>query len=148
MNIFITKSKDVNETSVEIHCQEVTEQVKKLKKHIEGYEERIQGKCDGQIIYVDVKDVLYFESVDQTTFMYTEDKVLSTNYRLYELEEKMDGITFFRCSKSVIVNVKKIVTLRPEITRNIMATLCNGEVIVISRRFVPAFRKLINACVE
>jgi len=144
MNIWIVKSKDVNETSVEIHCQEVTEQVKRLKKHIEGYEERIQGKCDGQIMYVDTQDILYFESVDQTTFLYTKDKVLSTNYRLYELEKILEETTFFRCSKSVIVNVKKIVTLRPEITRNILATLCNEEVIVISRRYVAAFRKLID----
>ncbi|MDO5155302.1 MAG: LytTR family DNA-binding domain-containing protein [Eubacteriales bacterium] len=144
MNIWIVKSKDVNETSVEIHCQEETEQVKRLKKHIEGYEERIQGKCDGQIMYVDTQDILYFESVDQTTFLYTKDKVLSTNYRLYELEKILEETTFFRCSKSVIVNVKKIVTLRPEITRNILATLCNEEVIVISRRYVAAFRKLID----
>lgn len=144
MNIWIVKSKDVNETSVEIHCQEVTEQVKRLKKHIEGYEERIQGKCDGQIMYVDTQDILYFESVDQTTFLYTKDKVLSTNYRLYELEKILEETTFFRCSKSVIVNVKKIVSLRPEITRNILATLCNDEVIVISRRYVPAFRKLLG----
>jgi len=62
---------------------------------------------------------------------------------LYELESTLNDKDFFRCSKAIIVNVTKIEKLKPELTRNIMAGLCNGEVIVISRRYVKAFKKLI-----
>ena len=47
-------------------------------------------------------------------------------------------------SKSVIVNLNKITKLKPEVTRNILATLTNGEVIVISRRNVKALKELIG----
>ena len=70
--------------------------------------------------------------------------VLQTEKRLYELEELLDEKTFFRASKSVIVNLNKITKLKPEVTRNILATLTNGEVIVISRRNVKALKELIG----
>ena len=56
----------------------------------------------------------------------------------------LDGKTFFRCSKSVIVNLNKITKLKPEVTRNILATLTNGEVVVISRRNVKQLKALIG----
>ena len=76
--------------------------------------------------------------------MYTTGHVLQTEKRLYELEELLDEKTFFRASKSVIVNLNKITKLKPEVTRNILATLTNGEVIVISRRNVKALKELIG----
>ena len=82
--------------------------------------------------------------MDKKTFLYTQGSVLSTDKRLYELEEMLDEKTFFRCSKSVIVNLDKITKLKPEVTRNILSTLTNGEVIVISRRYVRALKDLIG----
>ena len=61
-----------------------------------------------------------------------------------ELEEMLDKRDFFRCSKSVIINISKIEKLKPEITRNILATLSNGEVIVVSRRYATELKKLIG----
>ena len=70
--------------------------------------------------------------------------MLTSKMRLYEIEEKLCDRDFFRCSKSVIVNLRKIRKLKPELTRSIMATLCNGEIIVISRRYAGALKKLIG----
>ena len=75
---------------------------------------------------------------------YTPGNVYETDKKLYELEEMLDGKTFFRCSKSVIVNLNKITKLKPEVTRNILATLTNGEVVVISRRNVKQLKALIG----
>ena len=88
--------------------------------------------------------ILYIESVDKRTFIYTESRVLMTDKRLYELEELLDGKDFFRCSKSTIIHLNKIVKLKPEITRNILATLSNGENIVISRRYAAELKKLLG----
>nr|MCR4649217.1 LytTR family transcriptional regulator [Lachnospiraceae bacterium] len=89
-------------------------------------------------------EIFYIESVDKKTFIYTREKVLMTDKRLYELEEILDGKEFFRCSKSVIINLKKIDKLKPEITRNILATLSNGEVVVVSRRYAAELKKLLG----
>ncbi len=141
----VTISRDIDSgTAVEIHCREVTPETERLQRYISRFDERITATSDGNTYNVQVDEILYIESVDKKTFIYLQGHVLQTEKRLYELEELLDGKTFFRCSKSTIVNLGKITKLKPEVTRNILATLTNGEVIVISRRYVRALKDLIG----
>lgn len=141
----VTIKKDIESgTQVEIHCKEVTGETERLERYISRFDERITGSSEGQTYSIDINAILYIESVDKKTFLYTQGNVFLTEKRLYELESILDEKTFFRCSKSVIVNLEKIKSLRPEVTRNIRATLENGEIIVISRRYAAALKKLIG----
>ena len=141
----VTITKDIESgTAVEIHCREVTSETERLERHISRFDERLQATSEGNTYNVQIDEILYIESVDKKTFLYTTGHVLQTEKRLYELEELLDEKTFFRASKSVIVNLNKITKLKPEVTRNILATLTNGEVIVISRRNVKALKELIG----
>jgi len=144
MRVEINKNQSVQSTYVEIHCRDVTKEVTKLKTYIDNYRTGIHASEDGETLFVALEDILYIESVDKRTFIYTEGKVLGTDKRLYELEDVLDKRDFFRCSKSVIVNLNKVVKLKPEITRNILATLTNGEVVVVSRRYVAGLKKLLG----
>jgi DNA-binding LytR/AlgR family response regulator len=141
----VTITKDIESgTAVEIHCREVTLETERLERYISRFDERLQATSEGNTYNVQIDEILYIESVDKKTFLYTTGHVLQTEKRLYELEELLDEKTFFRASKSVIVNLNKITKLKPEVTRNILATLTNGEVIVISRRNVKALKELIG----
>ena len=141
----VTITKDIESgTAVEIHCREVTSETERLERYIGRFDERLQATSEGNTYNVQIDEILYIESVDKKTFLYTTGHVLQTEKRLYELEELLDEKTFFRASKSVIVNLNKITKLKPEVTRNILATLTNGEVIVISRRNVKALNELIG----
>ncbi len=131
-------------TAVEIHCREITSETERLERYIRRFDERIIGSSEGQAHTIAVEQILYIEAVDKKTFLYTPGNVYETDKKLYELEEMLDGKTFFRCSKSVIVNLNKITKLKPEVTRNILATLTNGEVVVISRRSVKQLKALIG----
>ena len=131
-------------TAVEIHCREITFETERLERYIRRFDERIIGSSEGQAHTIAVEQILYIEAVDKKTFLYTPGNVYETDKKLYELEEMLDGKTFFRCSKSVIVNLNKITKLKPEVTRNILATLTNGEVVVISRRNVKQLKALIG----
>ena len=143
MKVTITKVIESG-TAVEIHCREVTLETERLERYISRFDERLQATSEGNTYNVQIDEILYIESVDKKTFLYTTGHVLQTEKRLYELEELLDEKTFFRASKSVIVNLNKITKLKPEVTRNILATLTNGEVIVISRRNVKALKELIG----
>ena len=145
MQVNIIENGEIKEVFAEIHCSEVTAEVRKLKSYIYGFDMRIKGLSDKEVFYVELNDILYFESVDNKTFIYTDDKVLTAELRLYEIEKKLSEKDFFRCSKSVVVNIGKIVKLKPEISRNIIATLENGESVVISRRYVPELKRMIGA---
>lgn len=44
----------------------------------------------------------------------------------------------------MIINLTKVEKLKPEITRNVIATLSNNEKVIISRRYVSELKKLLE----
>lgn len=134
----------VDEPQVIIKCWKIDNEIIRLKGHIELFDKRLSVKKDGKIYFVNSWDVLYFETVDNRTFLYTEKDVMEIRTRLYELEFILSDKDFIRISKSTIVNINKIVCLRPEINRTIEATMCNGEKIIISRKYVKVFRAILS----
>lgn len=144
MKVSIKQDQTTPSVFAEIHCRDITDEVTRLERHIVNFESFIPAKCDGENVNISYGDILYIESVDKKTFIYTETKVCTTEKRLYELEEILDPEDFFRCSKSMIVHLNKVTALKPEITRNILATLENGEVIIVSRRYAAQLKTLLG----
>lgn len=68
---------------------------------------------------------------------------MEVKLRLYELETFLSEKDFIRISKSQIVNINKIKALKPELNRTILATMCNGEQLYISRKYVKAIRNVL-----
>ncbi len=128
---------------VVIKCTQADEEVLRLKKYISLFDKKIAAKKDHQTYYISSSDVLYFESVNDRTFLYTQDHIFEVSRRLYELEYSLSDADFIRISKSQIVNLNKLKALKPELNRTILATLCNGEQLSISRKYVPAIRALL-----
>ncbi len=129
---------------VVIYCGKIDEEVIRLKHHIELFEQKIQAKKGSDYHFIHSSEILYFESVDNRTFLYTNDDVMEIKQRLYELEYILPDQDFTRISKSLIVNINKISALKPELNRTILATMCNGERLCISRNYVKPLRKLLS----
>ena len=129
---------------VVIKCQQIDDEIMRLKYHIEMFDKKLQAKRENEWCFVNLLDVLYFETVDNRTFLYTKDDVMEIKQRLYELEIILSNKDFIRTSKSQIININKVKSLRPEINRTILATMCNGEQLFISRKYVPAIRSLLS----
>ncbi|MCR5119340.1 MAG: LytTR family transcriptional regulator DNA-binding domain-containing protein [Lachnospiraceae bacterium] len=105
---------------------------------------KIVGKKDENRVVVDSDDILYFESVDDKTFAYTESDVLRVDNTLQGIIVSLQDDRFFRCSKSMIINVDKVKSLKSLSSNRIDATLENGEHILISRVYASEFRKLLK----
>ena len=129
---------------VVINCRQIDDEVMRLKCHIELFDKKLQAKKDNELHFINSLDVLYFESVDNRTFLYTENDVLEVRQRLYELEVILSDKDFIRISKSQIVNINKIKSLKPELNRTILATMCNGEQLYVSRKYVQAIRNILS----
>lgn len=126
-----------------IKCQQVNNDIMRLKAYIEMFDKKLHAKKDKEWHFVDLSEVLYFESVDNRTFLYTKDKVIEIKEQLYKIEAELSDKDFIRISKSQIVNINKIKSLRPELNRTILATMCNGEHLCISRKYVRTIRSLL-----
>ena len=127
-----------------IKCRKADSEVMKLKSHIELFENKLTAKLDDRTFLINPADVLYFESVDDRTFLYTKENVYEIKYRLYELEEILSDKDFIRISKSQIANINCIKSLAPELNRSVSATLENGEVLNISRRYAKTLKTLLD----
>ncbi len=86
MNVQIIEQKE-EPLHVAIYCSHTNHTILNLKSHIELFDMRLQAKKSGETRFVNPSDILYFESVDNRTFLYTREDVLELKQRLYELEE-------------------------------------------------------------
>lgn len=135
MKVDIRKVYSENEERAEIHAVTLTEEIQNAVDILEKNKRRIPVMNSEETIMCPLDRVYYFESVDKRTFAYTKDKCYETKYRLYELEE-MIPYDFFRCSKAMIINIKKIASVKAEFNARMRAVLLNGEEVVISRNYV------------
>ena len=144
MKILIEESPDNEDTELIIKCKSVNDEVKRILELIKLSDEKIIGFLNGESYVVDPIKILYFESVDKKTFMYTEDKVYEISLRLYELEKKMNKYDFFRSSKSTIINISRIKKLSHKFNGKLEATLDNDEKLLISRQYVSVIKEILG----
>ena len=135
MKVDIRKVYSENEERAEIHAVTLTEEIQNAVDILENNKRSIPVINSEETIMCTLDRVYYFESVDKRTFVYTKDKCYETKYRLYELEE-MIPYDFFRCSKAMIINIKKIGSVKAEFNARMRAVLLNGEEVIISRNYV------------
>ena len=76
--------------------------------------------------------------------IYTKNKVYETRQRLYELEELLREKHFLRVSKSMLLNLMKVGSIKPARGSRFIAVLRTGEEVVISRKFVPDLKKALK----
>lgn len=143
MIVAVKENRNRTETTIDIHCKEVTQDILELERHIKLFSKTLLVKERGEFVQVSAKDIFYMETVDRRTFVYTEKKVFETDFRLYELEERLTDFDFFRASKSIIVNLQKIEILAPELNRMMLAIMKNNEKIYISRKYARALKEVL-----
>ncbi len=144
MKITIHQDPDVNETEISITCSEMTSELQEIIANICLFENTFAGKKDGATFFIPMKDIYYFESVDGTTFIYTEDETYEAAARLYKIEETLHNSKFARISKSVIANLSKMQSITPEKNSRLIARLTNGENILVSRQYVSEIKKKLG----
>jgi len=126
---------------VVIHCPRADEEIEACAAMLRSGDDKWVGVKDGATHLIDPLDVLYFESVDKHSFIYTADCVYQSPLRLYEVETSAG---FFRSSKSQIVNIAKIVSLCPDLGGRLEVYLTSGERLIISRHYARALKERLS----
>ena len=143
MKVDILKISD-GEESIVIRYREMTPSVNKIISILQNEKTKIWGKTHDQNVCIQTEEILYLESVDDKVFAYTENCVLRIEGSLNSFIMEMQDESFFRCSKSMIINVNRVVSLKRLSSNRIDATMEGGEHIIISMRYAAAFRKLLK----
>ncbi|MBC1621334.1 LytTR family transcriptional regulator [Listeria welshimeri] len=127
---------------VDLHCH--PQDIGKVTNIVLSLEEKISVKKDGETYLLEPKVILYFEAVENKIFVYTEEEVYETNWKLYELEKRFDESSFFRCSKSMILNIEWIEKVAPGFNGRFEASLLNNEKVIISRQYAKVLKQKLQ----
>ena len=132
------------EEYIKIRYKELTPSIKRILGILDDAPDKIWGRNDTGTVCISLRDLLYLESVDDKLFAYTGDSVLKIDGSLNSFMTDFDDGTFFRCSKSMVINVGRVQALRSLSSNRIDATMEGGEHIIISRRYASEFRRLLK----
>lgn len=140
----ITKTDKSQPEVVEIHCHKISDEVKEIVAFVKSRQGQLTGTIDDIQFKIPVTDIFYIEAVDNKTFIYTKDKVYQTKHKLYVLEELLKNKRFVRSSKSTLLNLMKISSIKPALNGRFTAVLYSGEETIISRKYVPELKKALK----
>ena len=129
---------------IKIGCHRVDSNIKEIVRFLELRQGKVEGKEGDSLVSIPVMDIFYIEAVDNKAFIYLQKECYESKLRLYELEEALSGHSFVRISKSVIVNLMKVESIRPALNGRYMCRLMNGEDVIISRKYVAGVKEKIS----
>lgn len=114
--------------------------VKRLETLIKAVDKTVKCNTESSDMWVNASDIFYIESVDKRTFVYCEKMVYRSELRLYQLVKELMNAGFVQVSKSCIININMLESIRQLKNSRMEATLSNGEHINVTRKFIPAIR--------
>ena len=129
---------------MEIRCHEETEEVRDIVAFVKSRQGKLTGNFEGQKHEIPVADVYYVEAVENTVFIYGQEKVYESKQKLYELEGILREKYFLRVSKSLIINLMKIKAIKPALNGRYSAILQSGEEVIISRKYVVQLKRALK----
>lgn len=129
---------------LEIRCHEETEEVKDIITFVKSRQGKLTGICEGQQYEIPIADVYYVETVDNSVFIYGQNKVYEAKQKLYELEGMLREKYFLRVSKSLVLNLMKIKSIKPALNGRYSAILQSGEEVIISRKYVIQLKSALK----
>lgn len=144
LKIEINVNEEYKDTEIKISCARLTPDIEKILATLRMLNRQLTVDKEGETYLLDVSGVIYAESIDRKTFVYTEKEVYESNIKLYELEQQLGECGFFRANKSCVVQLKCIRSLKMDINRKIRATLDNGEQIMISRQYAEQLKRKLG----
>lgn len=144
MKIEINIDENATDVSVKLTCNQMNEQITKLIATLTMMNKQLAVKKEDETYLLEVADIIYIEAVERKCFVYTKSDVYESDLKLYEMEQQLEQFGFFRISKSVLLKLTCIQSLKADINRRIKITLTNGEKIMVSRQYAEELKKKLG----
>ena len=145
MKLTINTDDHCTEAEITITCNRISDDIEKLLAAIRLLDLKLIGHKNGQRCILDAADVIYIESTDKRTFIYTFTDVYESPLRLYELETRLANNDFLRASRNCIFNINHIEAIEPDLDRRLILTMTKEIKLVVSRQYSPEIKQRLEA---
>lgn len=144
MKISIDIDSAKQDTEILISCKSLTPEIEKLIATLRILNQQIMVEKDQETYILDVAKIMYVEAVDRKTFIYTREDCYESKLKLYEMEERLEESGFLRVSKSCLIQLRHIRSLKGDLDRRLKVTLENGEQIMVSRQYADEIKRKLG----
>ena len=144
MKININVDPEIADTQITVSCSRLTPEIEKMMATLRMMEKKLTASKAGEIYLLDIAEIIYVDTIERKTFVYTKKDVYESSLKLYELEQQLCEYGFFRAGKSSLVQLKYIKSLKMDLNRRIKVTLENGEQIMVSRQYADELKKRLG----
>lgn len=141
MKITVNVDEKLDDTEIKISCRQVTPDIENMVAMLQMMNQQLAVTKENENYLLAVSKILYIEALERKTFVYADENVYESKLKLYEMEEKLCRSGFLRVSKSCLVHLKFIKSIRNDVERKLRLTLENGEQIMVSRQYADEIKK-------
>ncbi len=129
---------------IEIGCHKRDSKVEEIIRFVRLHQGSIEAVREDKLYQIPLSEIYYIEAVDDRTFIYLAKNCYESRKRLYEFEELLSDRSFARISKSVVVNLMKISSIKPALNGRFLCQLKNNENVIISRKYVSEIKERLR----
>lgn len=144
MKIEVVENEEANEIKVTILCKRKTAFITRIVNKLSSIDVSINGKGNDSLVKIQLDEIYYIDTVDNRTYVYCEKDIYENNMKIYELEKILEGTSIVRVNKSCLLNIDKLRSVKAQINGRLLASLSNGEKIVINRSYVKDVKRKLK----
>lgn len=144
MKISIQIEPTQKDTEISITCNQLTPEIEKIIATLRILNQQMLVTKNDEAFILDVSKIIYVEAVERKTFVYTKEEYYESKLKLYEMEERLMECGFFRVSKSCLVQIRNIKSLKNDLNRKLRITLESGEQIMVSRQYADDIKRRLG----
>lgn len=135
----------IKDTEINIKYSILTNQLKHIIHYIHQSDYTLKGFIDNNLYYISIHDILYLDTTDRKTFIYTKDKIYECKKNIITLEKELVQTSFVRTSKTTLLNISVLQAVQPYPNHRILAQLNNGEKLIVSRKYIPDLKEKLRS---
>lgn len=148
MILKIEKDLTCKDMEVLIRYAKMNKRTERLITLIKSVDTKIKCSRENSEYFINASDIFYIESVDKRTFVYLKKSVFGTDFRLYQLMDDLAYLGFVQISKSCILNINALESIKPLFNSRMEATLKNGERLYITRKYLNGIKQALQGELE
>ena len=145
MKLRLHQRQELEETEIDIAYSRMTHRLSKMVGYIRQYTYMVEAFWNGKSFLIPLDEILYFDTTDRKTFLYTNKQVYECRKALIEVENELSNTTVIRISKETLLNTTALVNVRPYPNHRLMAELSNGENLIISRKYISILQNRLRS---
>lgn len=145
MKLNIIQIPTIAETKITIECRYISKRIQRIIATIRNIETHLPCYQEKTFFQIPVDSILYIDTVDNQTFLYTNSDTYYSKQKLYELENQLAEMEFIRISKNTIVNLHQIEQVKSFGISKLELILTNEEKLIVNRNYLYAFKQKFMA---